>query len=1156
MNIVFVDLVGWDYDVATPCERPLGGSQSALCYLAVALARRGHQVTVLSDTSRPRDVHGVRCLSCRQVPPALWTQACDVVVALNGPAELPGQLRPHLNPASLRVLWTQHAVDQPAMFALQEEGVRREWDLIVCVSDWQRTTMIRHYHLNPDQVVVLGNAMAPTFEGLFRDGDELAQAKASRPVLAYTSTPFRGLEVLLATFPEVRRRSPDLELHVYSSMKVYQQDEGADPYRCLYERCRRTPGVRYFGAVAQPELAAALKAVSILSYPNTFAETSCIAVMEALAAGLLVVTSDRGALPETTRGFGVLVPAGDPAGGEPGFAHRYLARLSAVLQERAADPLAFAARRWEQVRAVNEHCTWRVRARQWEETLRGRRRAPPGGPSGAPTAVPPGAAEERAPMAPPLAGALTLALGHLQAGRLAEAEALCRQVLRAAPREAEAYRLLGVVAYHAGNPPAAVTFLQQAVALNPQAADYADNLSFLLHAQGRLAEAEAAARQALALQPGHVSAANNLANALQAQGRRGEAIAAYRQVLALQPDWPAVLNMLGNLLRDQGSLGEAEAAYRRALALAPGLAEVQTNLGNVLADQGRLEEAEQAHRRALELQPAFAVALNNLGTLLNSRGRCQEAEAAYRRALALQPAPAEAAYNLGNLLYLLDRMPEALQAYRQARQIKPGWAAAEYGVARTLEAQGQVEEAEQACRQALRLRPDYADVECLLGTLRKGQGLTEEAMAHFQRALRIDPGLSMAHGSALQCEHYRPGVSLAGLAAAHAEWDRRHAQPLRGTWRPFPDRRDPERRLRLGFVSADFRFHPVGIFLVRTLEALDRRQCETFGYANQLMRDHLTDRIAAAVGTWRQVQGLSDEQLTGQIRADGIDILFDLSGHTGGNRLLVFARKPAPLQVTWIGYVGTTGMTAMDYLLADRFHVPAGWEGSYREEVLRLPDGYICYDPPAAAPAVGPLPALSRGFVTFGSFNNPAKVTSPVVAVWAEILRRVPGSRLVLKFWGWDDRRTQQHFRERFAAHGIGPARLEFLGRALPADMLAHYRQVDLALDPFPYSGGLTTCEALWMGVPVVTCPGETFASRHALSHLSNVGLTETVTPDLSAYVERAVELARDRERLAALRAGLRERVRRSPLCDGVRFADNLQSVLRSVWRHWCARQG
>ncbi len=482
-----------------------------------------------------------------------------------------------------------------------------------------------------------------------------------------------------------------------------------------------------------------------------------------------------------------------------------------------------------------------------------------------------------------------------------------------------------------------------------------------------------------------------------------------------------------------------------------------------------------------------------------------------------------------------------------------------------LQDQGNLEEAVACYQRALALKPDYAEAHNNLGNALKDQGRPDEAIACYRRAQELKPDYAVAGSNLLFALQYCAGITPAALAEAHAEYDRRHAAPLRSREQGAGGGRGTraagrgagggeqhaghDGRLRLGFVSADLGRHPVGYFLVRVLENLSRQEHETICYSDRIGKDDLTYRLRAASTQWRDVIGMNDQQLTEQIRADRIDILFDLAGHTAHNRLLVFARKPAPIQVTWAGYVGTTGLTAMDYLLADRYEVPPGAERHYRERVLRMPDGYVCYDPPAYAAPVTPLPALERGQVTFGCFNNPAKITPQAVEVWARILRRLPGARLVFKFKGWNDRGVARRFGEMFAAHGIGPGRLEFLGYSPHVELLAEYGRIDLALDPFPYNGGLTTCEALWMGVPVVTCPGATFASRHSLSHLSSVGLTETVARNLDEYVELAVSLAGDLPRLAALRAGLRQRMAASPLCDGKRFATNLAAILYDVWK-------
>jgi predicted O-linked N-acetylglucosamine transferase (SPINDLY family) len=331
------------------------------------------------------------------------------------------------------------------------------------------------------------------------------------------------------------------------------------------------------------------------------------------------------------------------------------------------------------------------------------------------------------------------------------------------------------------------------------------------------------------------------------------------------------------------------------------------------------------------------------------------------------------------------------------------------------------------------------------------------------------------------------------------------------------------------------------------LEALPAEEFEVVCYSDTAKPDAMTARIRARAALWRETIGFPEEALAAQIRADRVDILFDLAGHTADNRLPVFARKPAPIQITWLDYVGTTGLAAMDYLLADARQVPPGAETFYREKILRMPGDYICYDPPADAPEPGPLPALSRGGVTFGNFSALTKVTSEVLAVWAEILRQVPGSRLILKNRVALEPDTQTRLRALLP--GIAPERVEFRGWSPPAEAMAMYGEVDLALDTFPYNGGLTVCEALWMGVPVITCPGETFASRHGFAHLTAAGFPETIAQDTKDYVEKAVAWATYLPRLAAARAELRDRVTASGLCDGPRFAADFAQLIRQVWR-------
>jgi predicted O-linked N-acetylglucosamine transferase (SPINDLY family) len=514
----------------------------------------------------------------------------------------------------------------------------------------------------------------------------------------------------------------------------------------------------------------------------------------------------------------------------------------------------------------------------------------------------------------------------------------------------------------------------------------------------------------------------------------------------------------------------------------------------------------------------------------------------------LKPDSHDALNNLGVVAKDQGRLEEAVGRYRQALAVKSDFVEALNNLADALRAQGKLDEAAEACLRALDLKPDYAEAHNTFGAVRKDQGLLDEAIASFRRAMELKPEDAQAHSNLLQALQYYSDSTLSTLAEAHDEYQSRHAAGLLSPVPPVTPVRDRPERLRLGFVSPDLGRHPVGYFLVRVLEHLDKVSFETHCYSDRIVKDDLSARIQAASTCWRDAVGMSDSALADQIRADGIDILFDLAGHTARNRLLVFARKPAPVQISWIGYEGTTGLAAIDYLLADRFVIPEGWESHFRERVLRIPDSYLCYEPPADAPPIVPPPCLKKGFVTFAAFSNPAKVSAQVVQVWAEILRKSPTSRLVMRFQGLGEPSVRKRHFEMFAARGVTSDRLDFLPGSTYGDYLAGFAEVDLVLDPFPFSGSTTTCESLWMGVPVVTRPGETFAGRHSLGHLTNVGLTETVAADVDDYVERAVALAADPDRLSRLRTGLRDRMADSPLCDGKAFAASFQTVLRDAW--------
>jgi predicted O-linked N-acetylglucosamine transferase (SPINDLY family) len=674
------------------------------------------------------------------------------------------------------------------------------------------------------------------------------------------------------------------------------------------------------------------------------------------------------------------------------------------------------------------------------------------------------------------------------------------------------------------------------------------------HQAGRLDAAEGIYRQILLAEPNQPEALHLLGVVFCQTGKFEPAVEYIGRAIALDGNQPMYHSNLGEAYRGLGQIPAAIGCYRRALQLKPDFAGAYYNLGNVLKDHGQLAAAVQCYRQATRLQPDYADAYNNLGNAHKGLGQTAEAIACFRRALELRPDSAEAHGNLGHVLKDQGQLVEAVACYQRAVQLNPGSAVAHASLGYALQEQRQLTEAIGYFQQALQLKPDLVETIYHLAVALGDQGRVEESLACYRRALELQPNDARTRSAFLLALHFRSTVTLRELAEAHGEFARRHTESLQSPWRPQGNSRHPGRKLRLGILSPLLWMNPAARLLIRPLEGLREQDCRIFCYACRTIRDQFTDRIAAAAHVWRDVSAIDDEALVEQIRADGIDILFDVAGHLACNRLLALARKPAPIQITWLAYEGTTGVAAIDYILADQRVIPAAAEPYYCERVLRLPDGYVCYDPCSEAPPVGTLPARQSGCVTFGSFSNPMKITPAVVRVWANILRHVPKARLLLKYGAFAGPAVQRHYAELFHAEGIASHRIEFAGRSPLGAALAEYNRVDIALDPFPFSGSLTTCDALWMGVPVITCPGETFASRHSLSHLSNVGLTETVAADLDEYVAIAATLADDLARLAALRVGLRERMAASPLCDGKLFAANLMVVMRDIWQQWTAQ--
>jgi protein O-GlcNAc transferase len=672
------------------------------------------------------------------------------------------------------------------------------------------------------------------------------------------------------------------------------------------------------------------------------------------------------------------------------------------------------------------------------------------------------------------------------------------------------------------------------------------------HQAGRLAQAEQGYKDVLRVQPAHPGALFYFGMLAHQTGNHAVAVKVLELAVAAQPALAEVHAALGAALQGIGRLDEAVARFQHALELKPDLIEAHANLGNALQLQGKLDEAASRYAYVAARRPEIAGIHSNLGIVQQAQGKLEAAVASFERALKLKPDLIEAHTNLALVLAMQGKLAAAIEHYRVALALRPDLSGIYANLGMALQAQGKMEEAVEVYRRGLAVNPDDPAALCNLGGALQDLGRLDAARASFERALALKPDYSEVHSNILVLLNYDPVIDDAGLLEAHRGFGRRVSAALPP---PAPHRNDrsPERTLRVGYVSGDFCRHPVGYFIQSVLAAHDHAAVEAWCYSGRVIEDDLTARLRQHAHGWFATAGVSDADLADRIRADGIDILVDLSGHTGGNRLPVFARKPAPVQVAWLGYFNTTGLDAIEYVLMDAATVPDGAERWFTETVVRLPEGRFCYAPPDYAPAVAPLPARERGQVTFGSFNNISKVTPSVIELWAAVLRAVPDSRLILKWRSLADAAECARLRQAFGAHAVAPERLELRGGTPHVAMLGEYGEVDIGLDPFPFCGGLTSCEALWMGVPIVTLPGTRPVSRQTFGFLSQLGLGELAAPSAERYVAIAAELAGDLDRLAALRAGLRARMAASSLCDGPRFARGLEAAYRAMWRRWCA---
>lgn len=639
--------------------------------------------------------------------------------------------------------------------------------------------------------------------------------------------------------------------------------------------------------------------------------------------------------------------------------------------------------------------------------------------------------------------------------------------------------------------------------------------------------------------------------------RAGEfprAAAAYRQVLEAEHNHPDALYLFGLITQKEARHAAAIELFALAAQANPRLARAHLQRGFSLNALHRHDEAANAFRAALDGEPNLPEAHHQLGNTLRTLRQYPAALASLRQATQLSPADAVFWLSRGMAAFESRQLDEAVESFQQAVKFNPSLPEAHEILAQARLEQHRTDEARMQLQEALRLRPNFLDAHHDLGRICSEEGLIAEAIGHYRDALAV------AHSPETQSNclfllHYLPATDPVSHFAAHRQWSEWFEKPVCENRLPHLNPRDPDRPLRVGYISPDFRDHPVTCFFEPILQGHHPDTFTTYCYANVKSPDAVTERLRLRACRWRDIYGWTPEKVAQLIRQDGIDILVELAGHTTDNSLLVCARKPAPIQITWIGYPNTTGLDAIDYRLTDRFTDPPGTTEIYHSErLIRLPETFSCYRAPAESPEVGPLPALVNGHVTFGSFNNFRKLSDPTLQLWARLLREVPTARLLIKSQGLSNPEVEARLRARFVNAGIDARRIQLHAAGLSKHQhMALYHEVDLCLDPFPYNGTTTTCDALWMGLPVVTLAGRTHVARVGLSLVSHLGFPSWAAETPDAYVAKCRHLISDLPALAALRLRLREQMRQSPLCDAPKFIIHLEAALRILWQKWCA---
>ena len=1108
MKIAFVDFSGWDYNTDDVSRMPLGGSQSALCNLANALVKLGHQVFLLNQTSHPGKYSGVECIHMHNIPRDVL-QDLDVL-AIQNQAGMGEQVKDILNDRTALILWTQHDRNQPSVQKLQDSAEKDIYDAIVFVSDWQRNCFCEHFGIDPSRTRVLRNAIGLPFYQMFDRTSGILTQKSQPLVLAYTSTPFRGLDLLLEVFPQIRQAIPGTRLKVFSSMKVYQVSENQDEskYGELYEKCRQTEGVEYIGSLPQADLAGELKSIAVLAYPNTFAETSCIAVMEAMASGCYVVTSHLGALPETTAGFARLIPVeGDWETYKTNFVEQTIEILTQISSSKVLDTETHLR---QQVESMNRDCIWSVRAREWVEVLE----------------------------------QITT---HKAKAKL-DREDLSTQ----------AYQCLVE-----GECDRAKTLYEQAIEINPANRSNYWHLGLVLLLQGQEADAQTTWLSVM-MEAGEEESQvwmSELLGVLQNEARRQETLSHWQMAWVIRQhireivpedlnNWLQLAVLSANLelrseldstlekLREILSLGESEThALDRDILL--------ETLKKALEFEPAIESviwlSEFCVRYAADSPEFRQLLIRQTTVFLQENILPKQVLTRYAEIyLSLQPNNLPVLVALINLYQDTQRYAESFElaeAFINRTENLPDRIAAYYLLLRGLmKAGGNFNKVRRIHQEYEKLIVELIESDLELDRNHIIQLITTTLFgAYLDDDVRKNKKFNNDFSSFMQSK-------IRKYFVGHPQTNTREIAV------------NKNKILKIGYLSSGLRRNSVGYLVRWTLQNHDRTHFQTFAYSLQKTEDEVQQFIATQVSKFRDLsRGITIPEIAQIIHQDEIDILVDLDSLTSGVGCAVMALKPAPIQLTWLGF-DASGLPAIDYFLVDSYVLPDSAQDYYTEKIWRLPQTYIAVD----GFEVG-VPTLRReqleipkDAIVYFSSQTGGKRHPDNVRSQLQILKAVPNSYLLIKGLHTDLESVRRFFEQIATEEGVKCDRLRFLPAA-PSEAIhrANISIADVVLDTYPYNGTTTTLETLWMEVPVVTRVGEQFASRQGYTLLTNAGIEEGIAWTDEAYIEWGIRLGTDSQLRQKIAWKLRQSKQISPLWNTAQFTRELEKAYQQMWHQY-----